>query len=294
MTVSEGGARPAAIEPAPVEGWSPAVTILILFGVAVLYLLALAVIISRIEPCGDLQVSEWSILRPIDRYIQCRDINELGDALAGAFAPLAFLLLAGAVLIQSRELAAQRRELQLARDEARQTREVLGRQTEVSEATKEYIGEQTEMLRGDQARREQEEANRAFDQALNTFRDWYSEAALRFARKDPTTGREHIVSLRLTPDPGKTAEAFIAALIKGAQKQRKSLHSDYEHAPDLIRWENKEIFSGMNEELNRITGLIGKMTLAHRYKARGLSLGSLKRELILLFGAAGSLPWSES
>ncbi|MGE0282527.1 MAG: hypothetical protein AB7P20_18215 [Rhizobiaceae bacterium] len=70
-------------------------------------------------------------------------LNEVGDFLAGAFAPLAFLWLAAAVMIQGQELAAQRQqlkaqlvELKLTREEARQTREEYKLSREVAEQAK--------------------------------------------------------------------------------------------------------------------------------------------------------------
>jgi hypothetical protein len=40
-------------------------------------------------------------------------LGEIGDPLAGIFAPLAFLWLVAAVLVQSQELQEQRKELKL-------------------------------------------------------------------------------------------------------------------------------------------------------------------------------------
>ena len=54
----------------------------------------------------------------------CMTANETGDFLAGFFAPLAFLWLAAAVFIQSRELREQRRELALTRNEFALNRQV--------------------------------------------------------------------------------------------------------------------------------------------------------------------------
>ncbi|UES40372.1 hypothetical protein [Roseibium aggregatum] len=65
--------------------------------------------------------------------LQCLTANELGDFLAGFFAPLAFIWLAAAVYIQSQELSSQRQELRLTRQELKLTREVA---TESKEATK--------------------------------------------------------------------------------------------------------------------------------------------------------------
>lgn len=51
--------------------------------------------------------------------------NNIGDALGGAFAPLAFIFLAGALIIQAMELAAQRYEIN-------ETQQVMKEQLEVA------------------------------------------------------------------------------------------------------------------------------------------------------------------
>jgi hypothetical protein len=48
-------------------------------------------------------------------YVQCLKPNEVGDLLAGAFAPVAFFWVAAAVFIQAQELKAQRAELRESR-----------------------------------------------------------------------------------------------------------------------------------------------------------------------------------
>lgn len=148
---------------------TPKVTLYVLGALTVIYVVSLALIISRIAPCDDFLPEENWLLRQIDRYLQCRDINELGDALAGAFAPLAFLWLAGAVFIQSRELAAQRQELQLAHEEARQTRDVMKQQAAESRAATTFIGKQTDIM---EKRHQAETAlihARAFEDTFNNF-----------------------------------------------------------------------------------------------------------------------------
>lgn len=85
----------------------------------------------------------------------CLTLNELGDLFAGAFAPVAFIWLAAAVLIQSQELKAQREVLDETRAEAEATREVLSKQSN-------FIGKQTELLVSDST-------NRAFEAMINAI-----------------------------------------------------------------------------------------------------------------------------
>jgi hypothetical protein len=61
-------------------------------------------------------------------------LGEIGDSLAGIFAPLAFLWLVAAVLVQSQELQEQRKELKLKRTEFELTRDVAIESKSVAEA----------------------------------------------------------------------------------------------------------------------------------------------------------------
>lgn len=99
-----------------------------------------------------------------DAYLGCVGVNELGDALAGAFAPVAFLWLAGAVFIQSQELAAQREELDA-------TRKVMKEQVEETRASTSLFKEQTEVLKLQQALRDQEQADERFDALISSLRN---------------------------------------------------------------------------------------------------------------------------
>ncbi|WP_298962036.1 hypothetical protein [uncultured Roseibium sp.] len=72
--------------------------------------------------------------------------NELGDFLAGFFAPLAFIWLAAAVYIQSQELAEQRKELQLTREVAIEAKEATKAQAEEARRSGDYFAKQTEFM----------------------------------------------------------------------------------------------------------------------------------------------------
>lgn len=73
-------------------------------------------------------------------------LNTFGDFLAGIFAPLAFLWLFIATMVQSQELALQRQELKLTRHEFELSREVAKQQAEEARSQAQFIGQQTAML----------------------------------------------------------------------------------------------------------------------------------------------------
>ncbi len=101
--------------------------------------------------------------------LACLTSNEIGDFLAGAFAPLAFIWLAFAVFIQARELKAQREELSLTRAEMKLSREVAEDAKEATRAQAEearrsgdYFKKQTEILEYENLLRQQSEARRDY------------------------------------------------------------------------------------------------------------------------------------
>lgn len=71
----------------------------------------------------------------VDRVVDL-DLNELGDFLAGIFAPLAFLWLFVATMMQSQELKLQRKELT-------ENREVMQEQADAAKAQAKFIEAQT-------------------------------------------------------------------------------------------------------------------------------------------------------
>lgn len=65
----------------------------------------LAWLLLHSSPCKDVPASAGIIAL----YLECRPINDIGDFLSGAFAPLAFLLVAATVLMQRRQLLDSRK-----------------------------------------------------------------------------------------------------------------------------------------------------------------------------------------
>jgi hypothetical protein len=101
-----------------------------------------------------------------DRYLACRSINELGDALAGAFAPVAFIWLAGTVFIQSQELQAQRQELDETQEVMREQLEVSREQVKETKASTKLFERQTAILEHEHNLREQAASDDALKLAV--------------------------------------------------------------------------------------------------------------------------------
>lgn len=96
----------------------------------------------------------------IVQFFDCYELNEVGDFLAGVFAPIAFLWLVVAVLIQSQELSLQRQELRATRKEVAENRKVAQAQADEAKKQAEFIGKQTEILEAERRRAEETEVDR--------------------------------------------------------------------------------------------------------------------------------------
>lgn len=112
-----------------------------------------------------------------DQYLACRSINELGDALAGAFAPVAFIWLAGTVFIQSQELQAQRQELDETQGVMREQLEVARQQVLETKASTALFEEQTRMLRRQQELKEMCVQDEEFVALAKGFANFLSDNA---------------------------------------------------------------------------------------------------------------------
>ena len=141
---------------------------LIIAGAAILTLILLGIfgllLANGAEP-DDCQPGAWLL-----EQLVCLEPNELGDTFAGAFAPVAFVWLVAAVMLQRNELAAQRQEL-------RESRLVSAEQVAEARKNVALIEQQTSMLKRqreiDEERRADQHVNLLIDVALNsasTFR----------------------------------------------------------------------------------------------------------------------------
>ena len=164
------------------EGWGTKTWLQL---ISVLYLAILATFVSWTDPCVvALNTPFWRIDLV---YFSCRNTNELGDFLAGSFAPLAFLWLAGAVFIQSKELAEQRKtlkaqvdELELTRRELGLTREAVAAQAEEAKASTGFIRQQTEILKEEQKLN----AEVAVDQHIDVLVSAIEKTWMKYKRVD--------------------------------------------------------------------------------------------------------------
>ena len=93
-------------------------------------------------------------------------LNEWGDFAAGVFAPIAFVWLVVAVILQSTELREQRKELTLTRKEFKHNRSVMQEQANEAKNQAAYILKQTTILEKNEANAE---AERIFNDVLENI-----------------------------------------------------------------------------------------------------------------------------
>tara|TARA_R110002124_G_scaffold10096_9_gene50939 strand:+ start:6410 stop:7237 length:828 start_codon:yes stop_codon:yes gene_type:complete len=145
----------------------------------------------------------------------CLSPNELGDTFAGAFAPVAFVWLVAAVMLQRNELAAQRQEL-------RETREVAEAQVVEARNNVAFMGEQTKLLRlreEVERKAQQDDELRAYIEALNDLIEASLEVVKVARRQDDGFGNEgyfSVVPLTVSgnPDPLKRLQSYAHMLSK--------------------------------------------------------------------------------
>jgi hypothetical protein len=101
----------------------------------------------------------FAVLKPPSA---CLAPNEIGDFLAGVFAPLAFIWLSWAVVLQSQELRAQRDDNALSREVAKDQRAAMQAQATEAKATAEALQAQAEAMKLERELRDQEAARVEF------------------------------------------------------------------------------------------------------------------------------------
>lgn len=106
-----------------------------------------------------------------NEVLPCLALNEWGDFFAGVFAPLAFLWLVAAVMVQSKELAEQREELRLTRQEFEHNRKVMEAQADEARKQAEFIGVQTDILKAQEQDRQEERVAKELDEITSEISD---------------------------------------------------------------------------------------------------------------------------
>jgi hypothetical protein len=153
----------------PHKKTNKSITIWVLSVISIAYIVIVYFLIKETATCSEVLISANWFKGFWDEYLGCRSVNELGDALAGAFAPVAFLWLMGAVFIQSQELKAQREELNETQEVMREQLAVAKEQVKETKNSTILFEKQTEILEADRKTRIVENNDKILQAAIDAF-----------------------------------------------------------------------------------------------------------------------------
>ncbi|WP_435656167.1 hypothetical protein [Brucella pituitosa] len=212
-------------------------TVWVLCAISLIYIGIVYLLIKETATCEQVAVSANSFRRFWDQYLGCRSVNELGDTLAGAFAPVAFLWLMGAVFIQSQELRAQREELDETQEVMRAQLEVSRQQVEETRASTALLKIQTNVLEKDQIQKDQQRTDREFDErmrALITLIKREYEPSSILVRRFEEIEEDGVTSL-VASGPGNSGSLFPRLIDIEVEELGPKLQK---HSASVLEWLN--------------------------------------------------------
>ncbi|CAN7618965.1 hypothetical protein LJR011_004950 [Agrobacterium tumefaciens] len=236
-----------------------------------------------------------------DKFLACRQINELGDTLGGAFAPVAFLWLAGTVFIQSQELAAQRQELDETQSVMREQLEVARQQVEETKASTSLFRKQTEILERDQFAREQDRVDAEFDEMVENFLSfifgidgfkfsvsiWFEASAPGLDGKGETvTIFDHTTTFKPFPD---TRFSDLSDLARVACNEIDIANNSMRHKTNQLdrdNWDERKL-KEICDQVDTLCDQIDRLSTKHKILASRYRLPALRASLVSLQHVAG-------
>ncbi|MCJ7996057.1 hypothetical protein J5N58_16690 [Rhizobium cremeum] len=267
-----------------------------LSGITIAYFVVYYLLIVETKVCEDVAIQNHWFHGFWDRYLGCRSVNELGDALAGAFAPIAFLWLAGAVFIQSKELEAQREELNETQEVMRQQLEVAKQQVKETEASTTLFRQQTSILEKEQKQRDEKQADEEFDQRLENLMITLAQLGgvsllawgylVPQSKTDPTN--ETLLELAngeefelLTRDPLQLRSDEIPHIMHLVARNIDRVmlsHDAYQTKFEITHW-NLERLTKLRELLRKVTNDSRGLSAKYHLKLDGLGVNHLAMKI---------------
>lgn len=243
-------------------------------------------------------VSEWPALLsmscpavpddgPLNIFGYCLTLNELGDFLAGVFAPLAFVWLTAAVLIQSEELSAQKEELALTRQELEEQRKVMIAQTDEARRQAEFIGQQTRILEQERDERDVANADELLRSRLDALSNWLEREFKLVAPQIIRTGPKGlpVPPMPATPDWELYRSRFGQAHSADLFSVVMSATIDVITGTDtdlLVHSENYVAFKGLADRCKEILLLSDRVSESWRLNMRDADFDALADDLTLI------------
>ncbi|MGV1751519.1 hypothetical protein [Agrobacterium sp. CG674] len=171
-----------------------------------------------------------------DDWLEKTKLNNLGDFLAGVFAPIAFIWVAVAVFIQSRELSLQRDEMALMREEYKRNGDILDQQAKTAQDQADTAWQQhTAIMSQNRLAKEVANANYKvvlFEKRFELYK-FFKDKEMWFFPKKYSDVRE------MTDNVEKTKFVFGKEIYKLTEPVRDTLlhcgqaiaHLDFKHIP---------------------------------------------------------------
>lgn len=253
-------------------------TFWVLLGLTIGYFLVYILLLLQTNPCPG-KSGHW-LLDFFPLYLSCHSINELGDALAGAFAPVAFLWLAGAVFIQGRELQAQREELS-------HTRAVMSEQVGETRASTTLFKEQTEILKRQQLVREQEQADEEFDErvmALKTSFQFNNGVYIEITQTESTTATSKVQGFKFVENAFELDyQDFFLKLWQGIKRVDGAIQKMTSQGGKVNITKGPTIpFNRLSDDLHVLTSSTSNLSAPHRVKAMSYEIPTIEKALARL------------
>lgn len=205
------------------------------------------------------------------------DVNAIGDALGGAFGPLAFVFLAAALIVQSMELAAQRYEIDETQSVMAAQLEVAREQVQETKTAIELTKQQTMILRRQQEIEEQRLADAEFDekieklraQAYRTRSNVESIPIVVFRHEGPNP-----YGAQLAFNPTQSIPELSDALRLAAETMTREI-IEWETNYGLLGTEPNDGYTRLVNIINDIASLRPKISAAFRVKFDSYALDEL-------------------
>lgn len=206
-----------------------------------------------------------------------KSFNEWGDFIGGTSAPIAFIWLVVAVILQSTELREQRKELALTRQEFQHNRAVMIAQAHEARRQAEFIEQQTVILANNHEMAEAEETYNASVEFVATRLIQYSDGWEMYALRpdgtqDLSIGTQFNVSS--TAYTGQTQQMIIARTVQTIRVQIREF-VEY-HGDGLLKAVYPVDFRRMADAVIESSEAIERLPERFKIKAKTLDLDELK------------------
>ena len=250
-----------------------------LSAISLVYIGIVYLLIKETATCDKVSISANWFKGFWDQYLGCRSVNELGDTLAGAFAPVAFLWLMGAVFIQSQELKAQREELDETQEVMRAQLEVAKQQVEETKASTALFKKQTEILEDEQRSRKCAEADKSFESMLEKVKTYIDLAkGLGVHLSDPSYSGPYASGASITVFNGKVHEISFEELFRGMMHQL--IQSDKtlnQHGGQyvLTDWSERTSFTIVHQHIKEAVDFIPNLSSGYQVWAEALQIAEV-------------------